>query len=329
MQNGEQLTVEVLLREQGHEMDLTLVGGARGLSKRISSPELNRPGLAFAGFYDVFSHDRIQILGNTEISYLNSLTLEDRLQRLADTFRFEIPCVIVTSGHAIAPEILQITNDNGIPLLRSSFATTRLVSLLNTFLEKAFAPVITLHGVLVDVYGMGTLILGRSGVGKSECALELVERGHRLVADDIVVLRRWSKDDLVGRSSEVLKYHMEIRGIGILNIETLFGIASIVEEKRIDLVARLERWDENVEYERLGIEDKRVSILDVRIPEYVIPVQPGRNISLLVEMASLTQRLKNTGVNPAQAMEDKLTAMMHAESRKMRADLTSLLRPEA
>jgi HPr kinase/phosphorylase len=302
----QELNIETLLRERGREMDLSVVGGESGLKRRISSPELNRPGLAFAGFYDVFAHDRIQILGNTEMSYLLSLAQEERTRRLAGTFQFDIPCIIVTNANEITADIMDVAGKHGIPLLRTSFPTTRLQSLLNQFLENVFAPYVNVHANLLDVYGMGVLIMGSSGVGKSECALELIERGHRLVADDQVILRRLSKDNLVGRSSDILKYHMEIRGLGILNIEMLFGIASVVEEKRVDLVVWLERWNEAVEYERLGIDEKYHVVFDVKVPKYVVPVQPGRNISIMVEMAALTQRLKNTGVNPAKLMEEAI-----------------------
>lgn len=304
------LTIEVLLRERGREMDLQVISGAAGIVNHINTSELNRPGLAFAGFYDVFSHDRVQILGNTEMSYLYSLEAEERRRRLNNTLKFKIPCLIVTNGNSTTPDMVDICEHYNIPLLRTTLPTTRLVGLLSTFLERVFAPLVNVHGVLLDVYGMGTLLMGRSGVGKSECALELIERGHRLVADDVVMLRRLSKEDLIGRSSELLKYHMEIRGLGILNIETLFGVASVVEEKRVDLIVRLERWDESVEYERLGIDERFYTIFDVQVPEYVIPVQPGRNISIMVEMAALTQRLKSTGVHPARLMEERLLAKM-------------------
>jgi HPr kinase/phosphorylase len=310
MNSIQNLTVESLLLQCAKDMDLAIVAGSGGLANLITTPEITRPGLAFAGFYDVFSHDRVQIIGNTEMSYLTSLSLEDRSTRLENTLKFKIPCIIVTNGNAIPDDFTAKTEEQGIPLLRTSLPTTRLVSQLNTFLERAFAPTISVHGVLLDVFGMGTLLIGRSGVGKSECALELIERGHRIVADDIVVLRRWSKHDLVGRSSDILKYHMEIRGLGILNIEMLFGVASVVEEKRVDLVVQLERWDDSVEYERLGIDDRFHAFFDVQVPEYVIPVQPGRNISIMVEMAALTQRLKNTGLHPAKMMEEQLIARM-------------------
>jgi HPr kinase/phosphorylase len=218
--------------------------------------------------------------------------------------------MIVTNGNHLPQDAMDIADRFGIPLLLSTLPTTRLVSLINTFLERFFAPTVNVHAVLLDVYGMGTLLMGRSGVGKSECALELIERGHRLVADDYVILRRLSKEVLVGRSSDFVKHHMEIRGLGILNIEMMFGVASVVEEKPIDLVVQLERWDESVDYERLGIDDRFHTFFDVEVPEYVIPVQPGRNISIMVEMAALTQRLKNTGFHPARILEERLLATM-------------------
>ncbi|MCX7718086.1 MAG: HPr(Ser) kinase/phosphatase [Candidatus Sumerlaeaceae bacterium] len=314
MMASEELTVETLVRERGRELDLTVVAGESGLGNKIRTPELTRPGLAFAGFFDVFSYDRIQILGNTEMSYLRSLDPTDRAARLERTLSYRIPCMLVTNNNEIPSDFLEKASAAGIPILRTSLLTTRLVSLLIGFLDRYFAPVLNIHADLLDVYGMGALIMGSSGVGKSECALELVERGHRLVADDIVILRRISKEEIVGRSSELLKYHMEIRGLGILNIERLFGVASVVDEKRVDLVVQLERWNEGVEYERLGIDDKFYPLLDVEIPMYTIPVQPGRNNSIMVEMAALTQRLKNRGDNQARQMEDRLTHLMNQAS---------------
>lgn len=306
----QELTIQSLLNERGRELDLVVLSGQGALNRVISSPELNRPGLAFAGFYHVFAHDRIQIIGNTEMSFLNSLSSEERLQRLQGALGFEIPCIVVTNGNDVGEDVVLVCQQHGIPLLRTSLPTTRLLSTLNGFLEQYFAPVTNVHGNLLDVFGMGVLIMGSSGVGKSECALELIERGHRLVADDQVMIRRLSKDELVGRSNDVLRYHMEIRGLGILNIEMLFGIAAVLEEKRIELVVWLEKWNDDVEYERLGIDEANHVIFDVRVPKYVVPVQPGRNISIMVEMAALTQRLKNNGVNPAQLMEETVMARM-------------------
>jgi HPr kinase/phosphorylase len=312
-----ELTVRQLLEQCGRDMDIELIAGKDGLNNIIHSAEITRPGLAFAGFLDVFSHDRIQIVGNTEMSYIRSLSPEERARRFERILSFEIPCIIVTNANPIPEDVIQQADRHKVPLLRSTLMTTRFVSQLNAFLERYFAPETQVHGVLVDVYGMGTLLTGKSGVGKSECALELVERGHRLVADDIVILRRLSKYDIVGRSGELTRYHMEIRGIGILNIETLFGVASVVEEKRVDLVVHLEKWIEGKEYERVGLESRYVTYFDVQIPEYEIPVQPGRNPSIIVEMAALTQRLKNAGVNPAALLDEKFQKLaLKAESER-------------
>lgn len=306
----QELNVESLLRERGREMDLQVIAGSAGLSNSISTPELHRPGLAFAGYYKVFSHDRVQILGNTELSYLLGLAEEERRRRMQRVFSFKIPCMIITNGNSVPDDVTELADQSEVPILRTSLPTTRLVGLLNTYLERVFAPTVNVHGVLLDVFGTGALIMGRSGVGKSECALELIERGHRLVADDMVILRRISKEELFGRSPEHTQYHMEIRGLGILNVEKLFGIACVVEEKKVDLIVRLERWDDGTEYERLGIDDRFYTIFDVQVPEYVIPVQPGRNTSLMVEMAALSQRLKNTGFNPARELDEKILSIM-------------------
>jgi HPr kinase/phosphorylase len=306
----QQLTLETLLKERGREMDLLVLSGDDKLNRIIDSPELNRPGLALAGFYEVFAHDRIQILGNTEMSFLHSMEPGERANRLHNVLRFDMPCIVVTNGNAVSEDILEVVRSHDMPLLRTSLPTTRLLSMLNNFLEHHFAPVTNVHGDLLDVFGMGVLIMGSSGVGKSECALELIERGHRLVADDQVMIRRLSKEELVGKSNDVLRYHMEIRGLGILNIEMLFGIAAVLEEKAVELIVWLEKWNDQVEYERLGIDQTTHTIFDVRVPKYVVPVQPGRNISIMVEMAALTQRLKNSGLNPAQMMEESIMARM-------------------
>ncbi len=307
-----QLTVEQILQAKGKALDLKIMAGAGGLKKAIESSELNRPGLAFAGFFDVFSHNRIQILGITEISFLKSLAKDERLERLRRTFEFDIPCFIITSNQKPPPEFIDLANSHNVPVMTTIIPTSRFSGMLSRYLEKEFAPSCTIHGDLLDVYGLGVLIVGKSGVGKSECALELIERGHRLVADDVVILRRLAKDLLLGHSSGVLKYHMEIRGLGIVDVESLFGVRSVLEEKNISLLVRLEKWEEGKEYERLGIEEKHCIIFDVKIPEYVIPIEPGRNLSILIEVAALTQRLKNTGIIPAKRFNDKLIQQMQS-----------------
>lgn len=310
-----EITVAELLRDHAADMDITVVTESGGMDRRITTGELNRPGLALAGFLDVFTYDRVQLVGNTEMSYLRGLPAAESGARLHAMLRYAIPCLIVTEGNDVPPEMAAIFEVSGVPLLRSGLPTTRLGGLLHAALERLFAPTLNVHGDFLDVFGMGTLIMGRSGVGKSECALELVERGHRLVADDQVLMRRLAKDHLVGRSPEVTKYHMEIRGLGILNVERLFGIAAVSEEKPVELVVWLEKWDDSVEYERLGIDTLTETFIDVPVPKYVIPVQPGRNISIMVEMAALTQRLKNAGVNPAREMEETMLARMAAQQQ--------------
>lgn len=308
------LTVEQLLKELSQTLGLQIKAGTSGLHNVISSPELNRPGLAFAGFLEVFSYDRIQILGVTELSYLNSLSTEERKRRLENIFQYEIPCFIATSGQHIPSEFLELCNEHHIPMLHTEMPTSRFSGLLSHYLERKFAPACTVHGTLLDVFGIGVLIVGKAGVGKSETALELIERGHRLVADDVVVLRRLDKNLLVGGSSELLKHHMEIRGIGIINVEELFGVGSVREEKKVSLIIRLKRWDDKEDYERLGIDQKYCNIFDVKIPEYTIPVEPGRNLSILIQVAALYQRLKETGRSPAEKFNKKLIEVMRGKT---------------
>ncbi len=308
--NVQNITIEELLAELTQQLDLKIKSGTSGLNNLIHSAELNRPALAFAGFMDVFSHDRIQILGLTEISYLNSLNAEERTQRLDKIFSYEIPCFIVTTGQKIPIELLELSNVHHIPVLHTEMPTSRFFGLLSHFLEKKFAPSCTVHGTLLDVFGIGVLIIGKAGVGKSESALELIKGGHRLVADDVVVLRRLDKNLLVGSSSDLLKHHMEIRGIGIINVEDLFGVGSVRDEKKVSLIIRLKRWDDKEDYERIGIDQKYCTIYDVKIPEYTIPVEPGRNLSILIQVAALYQRLKDTGRNPAEKFNQKLIDMM-------------------
>jgi len=300
------LSVRKLLEQKGRELELTVVAGEGGLDHRIESPELNRPGLAMAGFYDVFSHDRIQILGITECSFLRSVDAGERKKRLTRMFEFEIPCFIVTSGREVSSELLELADLNNVPIMSTPIPTSRFFAMLSYYLEHEFAPSCTIHGVLLDVYGVGVLIVGISGVGKSETALELVERGHRLVADDVVILRRISKNLLIGSASEILKHNMEIRGLGIIDVEKLYGVGSIREEKKVNLLIHLEKWDPEKRYDRLGMEESRRNIFDVEIPEYRIPVEPGRNLAILIEVAALQRRLNYQGYNPAREFNRNL-----------------------
>jgi HPr kinase/phosphorylase len=304
------LSVKEVLALSAKMLDLKVIAGEKGLENEITTGELNRPGLALAGFFDVFTYERIQILGNTELSFLNSLEAGERRQRLERVCSYRIPCIIVTSTISIPPELIEVAGRNEIPVLKTSLHTTPFVGLMISLLEQEFLPSITIHGVLMDVFGMGVVIVGESGVGKSECALELIHRGHRLVADDVVILQRHSKTTIVGRSSPLTKHFMEVRGLGIINIESLFGAGAVSDEKIIDLIVHLENWESGKEYERLGIEDRHCTIFDVQVAEYVIPVEPGRNLSVLIEVAAMNQRLKNTGFNPARSLDEQLIEHM-------------------
>jgi len=300
------ISIKKIIETKGKSLEISVVAGDQGLDNMVESPELNRPGLAIAGFYDVFSHDRIQILGITECSFLKSMESKERFNRISRMFEFEIPCFIITSEQKVSKEFLDLADKNNVPVMKTPIPTSRFSAMLSYFLELEFAPTCTIHGVLLDVYGMGVLIVGISGVGKSETALELVERGHRLVADDVVILRRISKNLLIGSASEVLRHNMEIRGLGIVDVEKLYGVGSVRNEKKVSLLIHLEKWDVNKKYERLGIEELKRNIFDVEIPEYRIPVEPGRNLAILIEVASLQQRLIYQGYNPAKEFNKNL-----------------------
>jgi HPr kinase/phosphorylase len=312
------ISVRRILEQKGAEWKLELLTSDAGLDNTFSTSELNRPGMALTGYYEVFSADRIQILGLTEISYLRGLKSPDRLRRLQRIFEFYIPCVIITTSLEAPAELLEVSLENRVPVLRTPLLTSNFSGHLSHYLERELAPAWAVHGVMLDIFGMGVLIQGRSGVGKSECALELVERGHRLVADDIVILRRVGNEQLVGSCSERLRYHMEIRGIGIIDIEGLYGVRSIRDEEVVSLLIRLEHWDPEKDYERLGIRQNYQKLFDCQIPEYVLPVKPGRNISILVEVAALMQRLHRAGINPAANLNKQILDTMRNQ-RESRA----------
>ncbi|HPS02689.1 MAG TPA: HPr(Ser) kinase/phosphatase, partial [Candidatus Sumerlaeota bacterium] len=240
----------------------------------------------------------------------------ERRRRLERIFEFYIPCVIITTSLEAPPDMIEIAEANRVPVLRTPLLTSNFSGHLSHFLDRELAPSWAIHGVMMDIFGMGVLIQGRSGVGKSECALELIERGHRLVADDIVVLRRVGNEQLVGTCSERLRYHMELRGIGIIDIESLYGVRSIRNEESVSLLIRLERWDPKKDYERLGIKQQFTNLFDCPVPEYILPVEPGRNISILVEVAALMQRLRNQGINPATQLNEQIMATMRSQQAR-------------
>ena len=272
----------------------------------ISSSEVIRPGLFITGFYDYFDPDRIQILGRMETAFLSDLSHEVLKERIDRMLSLKIPALVVTRGMEVFPEIIDSAKENQVPVIRTQEATSSFMAALISYLNVELAPRITRHGVLVEVYGEGMLILGDSGVGKSETAIELVKRGHRLIADDAVEIRRVSNKSLVGTSPENIRHFVELRGIGIINARRLFGMGAVKTTEKIDMVVRLEHWDPNKTYDRMGIENEYISILGNRVPCLTIPVKPGRNLAIILEVAAMNNRQKKMGYNAAQELLKKL-----------------------
>jgi len=299
-------TVKELLEDKRYGLGLEIIAGSSAAGNKISSAQVQKPGLALSGFTTHLHRDRIQILGNTEMSYLESLSGEDALSAIRHLFSLGICCFIVSFGLDVPESIRLEADQTNTPLLLTSLPTDKLTARLLNLLEEYLTEKTSLHGVLVDVLGIGVLIIGRSGVGKSECALDLVAKGHRLVADDMVLLRKSPPNVIIGSSPDVIRYHMEVRGLGIINIKDLFGITAIRVEKQIDMVVQLEAWDPVQEYERLGFDEESYPILDVDFPIVKLPVTPGRNMTTIIEVAARNHILKIMGHNPALAFERSL-----------------------
>ncbi len=289
------------------EMKLELVNQGTGLERKVETIEVNRPGFALSGFLMYYPSERIQILGRTEMAYLHSLPEEDIKERVMRMCSFEnTPCFIFTRGLDIPAIFMEASEKSGIPLLRTHHSTPRLLSQITSFLEIRLAPETLVHGVLVDVYGIGILMTGSSGIGKSETALELLKRGHRLVADDAVEIRQISDDTLVGTVPPLLQYLLEIRGLGVINAMTLFGAGAVRTHKRIEMIVELEAWEEGRPYDRLGLDDVKKKILGVELTSVTVPVRPGRNLAVIIEVAAMNQRLKRMGYHAAKELSEKL-----------------------
>ena len=293
------LTAEILLSAPLADLDFTVLAGERGLSRLISWGRIQRPGLAFAGFLAFIKPGRIQILGESELTYLETITADVRAERIASICRLPVAAFVVTKGQPAPEDLIRECRAQNVPLLVSNQTTSVVIQSITRILEDELAPSTSLHGVLVDVYGMGVLLLGDSGIGKSECALDLIQRGHRLVADDVVEIRKYPNGSLVGRAAEMIRYHMELRGIGIINIKHLFGVSAVRASKSIELVIELERWDPTKKYDRLGLDGESYSILDRPRPFLRLPVASGRNIALLIEIAARNELLKSQGYDAA------------------------------
>ena len=273
----------------------------------ITTSDINRPGLQLAGFYQYLGTDRIQIIGKVEMTYLNQFDSNNRYERLYALFSSGVPCVVLARGIEPFEEMMQVAEECDIPLLLTQEDTSRFLSNLISYLNVELAPMETMHGELVEVYGEGVLILGESGVGKSETALELIKRGHRLVADDLVEVRRVSSRTLVGSAPEIIRHFVEIRGIGILDVKYLYGVGSVKTTESINLVINMELWDSTKQYERLGADELTTEILGIKVPSLTIPVRPGRNLAIIIEVAAMNNRQKKMGYNAAKVFTEKIT----------------------
>ena len=315
---GPGVAVAEMVEEAAEDLQLEIVAGRGGLENRVYIVRVQRPGLALTGYTDYIRYGRVQIVGSSEIGYLRELTPRRRSTILAKLCQCHISCFVLTRGLAPPRELISAAESAGVPLLTTPLESTKFIKLFSTFLEERLATRLHLHSVLLDVFGLGTLMLGDSGIGKSECALELIDRGHRLVADDVVEIKKMA-DTLLGASPDLTRYHMELRGIGVLNIRDLYGISSISLSKRIGLVIQLERWEEGKEYDRLGLRDETYLILGIDLPLVRMPVAPGRNIALLVEVAARNQLLREGGYDAARRFVGRVDSIVGSPSRAPRS----------
>ncbi len=306
--------VSALLRDlaESRGMELDLLAGAGGVDRRITNPHPQKTGLALTGFDEYLREGRILVLGQSEVRFLESLSSDDRSAVVRRVFSHAIPCLVVTAGFEPPAEVLAEADIARLPVLRTRAATPLVMARLADALDIYLAARAVVHGVLMDILGLGVLIVGESGIGKSECALDLVVRGHRLVADDTVELRARSDSYLIGTCPELTRHHMEIRGLGLINVQDLFGVASTRRSKRVELVIQMERWDPSREYDRLGLDEAHHETLGIRVPMLRMPVAPGRNLAILVEVAARNQLLRNGGLNAARRLVDRLDAQLAA-----------------
>ena len=318
-ENGKCISIERLLQlcyEAKDLLHLRIITKEETLKKEISTYDINRPGLTLAGDYDYFDYDKLQIFGRGEYYFLIRLIEDGKLESIYKFFSYPVTCCVFSHGNEPPSIFLELADKEAIPVLVSSLPTNTLTTRLTKILEDEFAPRTSIHGVLVEVFGVGILIVGKSGVGKSECALELIERGHRLVADDVVEIRSIADTLLVGSGAKIIQHHMEIRGLGILNINHLFGVRGIRDKKQIQLVISLVEWDAKAEYDRLGLEKSTYSILGVEVPLFTIPIKPGRNIPILIESAAMNYRLLKMGYDSAKDFERQLRDRIQEEKHK-------------
>jgi HPr kinase/phosphorylase len=308
--------IDIDLKEH-NSLNLRCIGGRKGLDRVISIPDLNRPGLALMGFYESFGSQRVQLFGQGEVACLNMLVKEGKMVNIRQMFQYPIPCCIFTHNLSPDQEFFNLAEEVQCPLLQTDLGTSDFSARLLRILLDIFAPKKSIHGVLVEVFGLGILILGDSGVGKSEVALELINRGHRLVADDVVEIHNVSGNILLGTgANKIIGHHMEIRGLGIINVTHFFGVGAIRDQKQIQLVVMLEEWDSKKNYDRLGTDDQVMEILGISIPRLDIPVKPGRNIPIIIEAAAMNERLKKMGYNSAREFNRNVLKWIESDTAR-------------
>jgi HPr kinase/phosphorylase len=307
------VTVGGFFDSHAEKLHLKLEGNRVGFDRKIREPTINRPGLALSGFYTYFAEKRIQVLGAAEQSYLDSLSRQQRLRRFRGLCAQKIPCIVLSRGSHLAPELLKVAEEEQVAVFRTPMVTMRFINAATIAMELDFSPTVTEFGSMVDILGVGVLVRGESGVGKSECVLGLIERGYSLVADDVTRIKSLEGRELMATAPELTRYHMEVRGIGIINVASIFGIGSIRIEKRLDLVVTLKDWQELEEVDRIGLDRELYEVLKIQVPHVTIPVRPGRDIARLVEVAALDQKLKGLGRNSAVEFNEKLLSLMEVK----------------
>ena len=313
----ESITVGFLFESNKDRLGLKSLTGETGFSKELRDKNLHRPGLALAGYVQLFRYDRVQIFGNTEMRYLEQLKPKGRIEALDRIFRFEIPCIVVTNDNSVDEAFLEVARTHSVPVFLSHLESTKFIYFLGDFLDDQFSPQRVMHASFMDVYGVGLLLTGRSGIGKSEIALDLIERGHRLVADDVVMVTRKGEGILMGAGSQLVKHFMEIRGLGLIDVRSMFGIRAIRFQKRVEVVVELLDWNADQDYTRTGLDDKGISIMDVTIPGVELPIFPGKNVTVICEVIALNYLLKHYGYDAAREFTKRLESVISEKSKQM------------
>lgn len=314
----EAITARYFYEHMKDRFKLRIMAGEKGLDRRMTDKNLHRPGLALAGYVALFTHHRLQVFGNTEIYYLRSLEMSERIKAVEKIAKFQIPCVVVTSDNDFFPEILAIFEEHDIPVLYTPIETTQAIYLITDFFDDQFNLHTSLHGSFVDVYGVGILFVGKSGVGKSEVVLDLLERGHRLVSDDVTVVTKKGEGILMGSGTDIGGHFMEIRGLGIINVREMFGIRAIRFQKRVEVIVELEVWDKDATYTRTGLDESTVNVLDVDVLHVKLPILPGKNITVISEVIALNYLLKHYGYDASQEFAKKIEKKI--AQRQLEAD---------